>query len=125
MAVYEVKQAELVRVAEQIDEVFHADWDKCGSVENALLKAGFIPHDEVSSAYIVFRRLGPGLRERKDLPGTAYVWVLDELCSMDIVLAGDSLPDYLMMMRLLEPVVRRAKALEKELEAVRRNREYA
>lgn len=125
MAVYLLKQAELVRIADQIDEVFKADWDFCGSLENALRLAGFSPHDAVPGAYRVFRRLGNDLEKRKALPDIAYVWILDELCSMDIVLATDSLPDYLVMRQMMEPVVRRAREIEEEVAASLQQQEHA
>lgn len=119
MAVYAVRKAELVRVADSIEDVLVLQWDKLPGIKEALAAVGFVHEDDVPNAYWFFQRADAGQgRSEGALPGIRYVWaVFTDSLGGDFIIANDNLPDYLAVMGMLMPMVHRAEALEAELNA--------
>lgn len=81
----------------------------CGSL-------GFVAMDDVEGAYTVFRRVGPGLTDSA-FGHAQYVWLVEHAEDhLDVVITTGGLPEYLTVLRMLEPLVNRRRALEAEIE---------
>ncbi|WP_296276760.1 hypothetical protein [Pseudomonas sp. UBA7530] len=120
MAVYEVVKGELVKVAAQLEdlllpELAHVEDYEVGLLEKRL---GFIVYDDVEDVYKLFRRGRLENAEGK-LPGVRFIFdvSIDESAMDSILVKEDSLPDFLAVMRMLEPLVNRAATLRQELSA--------
>jgi len=118
MAVYEVVKGELVKVAAQLEDLLLPELADIEDYEVGLLqkKLGFIVYDEVADVYKLFRRGGLESAKGK-LPGIRFIFdvSIDESAIDSILVMDDSLPDFLAVMRMLEPLVNRTASLRKEV----------
>lgn len=107
MAVYGVEKGELVVLAETLEAMLCpelADWE---DFDDLLKGLGLWVHDEVGDAYKLYRRQAhdESWPEGK-LPGVKFVFDVNvDGDSIDFILVGDRLPDFLAVLRLLEPLV--------------------
>ncbi|WP_275546303.1 hypothetical protein [Pseudomonas sp. Marseille-Q0931] len=118
MAVYEVVKGELVKVAAQLEDLLLPELADFDDYEVGLLqkKLGFIVYDDVADVYRLFRRENME-RAKGELPGIRFIFdVCIDGSAMDCILVkDDSLPDFLAVMRMLEPLVNRTASLRKEV----------
>lgn len=118
MAVYKLEKGELVLVAETLESMLSpvlAEWEDWDHLMHAL---GFTLYDEVNGAYRFFRRSESSLESpAADLPGVAYMFDVNiDESNIDYILLSNRLPEYLAVLKLLEPLVNRAAAVEAQLE---------
>lgn len=107
MAVYGVQKGELVQLAETLEQMLSPDLARWEEYDDLLRGLGMSLHAEVGDAYKLYRR------HRHDdpwpegkLPGVKFMFDLSiDGDSFDYILIDASLPNYLAVLRLLEPLV--------------------
>lgn len=118
MAVYKAENGELVLVAETLESMLTpelANWEDWDDLMRGL---GFSLYDEVSGAYKFYRRYdSENDLPEGHLPGVAYMFDVNiDESNIDYILVSNRLPEYLQALKLLEPLVNRAEAVERELD---------
>lgn len=121
MAVYKIENGELALVAETLESMLTpelANWEDWDDLMRGL---GFSLFDEVSSAYKFYRRFDSKIDSPEgNLPGVAYMFDVNiDESNIDYILVSNRLPEYLQALKLLEPLVNRAEAVERELDKAR------
>lgn len=121
MAVYGLEKGELVVLAETLEEMLCpelAAWEVYDDLMGAL---GLGQWDEVEGAYTLYRRA----RFEQDwpqgkLPGCKFLFQVEvDGENIDYILIGDRLPDYLAVLRVLQPLVDAARDLAQRSEQMR------
>ncbi len=118
MAVYKVENGELVRIEEDFMNLVRPEWVEWDDFEEDLLRArlGFIRYDDEENVYRLFRRENVD-RPEGELPKVRFIFDVNiDESNFDFILLEDSLPDFLAVMRMLEPLVNRQQRLNRELE---------
>lgn len=118
MAVYKLEKSELVLVAETLESMLSpvlAEWEDWDQFMQTL---GFTLYDEVNGAYRFYRRSESSLESpAAELPGVAYMFDVNiDESNIDYILLSNRLPEYLTVLKLLEPLVNRSAAVEAQLE---------
>lgn len=118
MAVYVVEKGELVKKGETIEEMVRTDWAEWEDYENGFLGdlLKFRRYDEEYNVYRLYRRENID-RPTGELPGVRYIFDVNiDDSNMDSILVNDSLPDFLAVLRMLEPLANRQARLDAEFE---------
>jgi HPt (histidine-containing phosphotransfer) domain-containing protein len=117
MAVYQIEKGELVEVGATLEELLREDWADWEDYEELLKKLKLSLYDEVSDVYKMYRRPdGAQNSPLGELPGIKYVFDVNiDGDNFDYILLSDRLPEYLAVMRLLEPLVNRDQLLRQEV----------
>ncbi|QIB50311.1 hypothetical protein [Pseudomonas sp. OIL-1] len=104
MAIYKVEQGQLVWVANDLEHIVGADWqDEDDSNDEFFGRLGFGKYDEVLDVYTMYRRWEKGGQE--EMAGARWMFDVNiDGDNFDLILV-DSLPGYLTVMSMLEPVV--------------------
>lgn len=118
MAVYKVEKGELVKVGETLESLVRddlANWENFD--EDLMYKGlGFVRYDEEDGVYTLYRRSETD-RPADELPGVMYVFDVNiDESNMDYILVTESLPEYLAVVKMLEPLVARKLRLDAEFE---------
>ena len=118
MAVYKVEKGELVKVGETLESMVRADlagWDDFD--EDLMYKGlGFVRYDEEDEVYVLYRRSETD-RAPDELPGVMYVFDVNiDESNVDYILVTSALPDFLSVVKMLEPLVARKLRLDAEFE---------
>ena len=118
MAVYKVEKGELVKVGETLESMVRADlagWDDFD--EDLMYKGlGFVRYDEEDEVYVLYRRSETD-RAPDELPGVMYVFDVNiDESNVDYILVSESLPEFLAVVKMLEPLVARKLRLDAEFE---------
>lgn len=107
MAVYGVEKGELVLLAETLEQMLCQELALWNEFDDLIRDLGMWLHDEVGDAYKIYRR--PSHDEQwpeGKLPMVKFMFDVNvDGDSIDYILIGDRLPDYLAVLRLLEPLV--------------------
>lgn len=107
MAVYGIEKGELVQLAETLESMLSPELAGWSDFDDLLSGLGMGLYDEVGDAYRLYRRhcYDEAWPEGK-LPGVKFVFDVNvDGDNFDLILIGDRLPDYLAVLRLLEPLV--------------------
>lgn len=117
MAVYKFNNGEFQRVGEDLGELVPAHLLSSTELHGVMINAGFWLSDDIDGTVSIYRRApaGGGVHY---LPGVR--WVFDVSVdgeALDSVLVGDSLPDYLALLGLLQPLIARRRELAVEVNA--------
>jgi hypothetical protein len=118
MAVYKVEKGELVKAAETLESLVRDDWAEWEDFENVFLGdlLKFRLYDEVDGVYRLYNRLDAA-RPEGELPGVRYLFDVNlDDSNLDYILVTDSLPDFLAVMKMLEPLAARKVRLDAEFE---------
>lgn len=118
MAVYKVEKGELVKVGETLESMVRDDWAEWEDFENAFLGdlLKFRLYDEADGVYRLYNRLDAA-RPEGELPGVRYLFDVNlDDSNLDYILVTDSLPDFLAVMKMLEPLAARKVRLDAEFE---------
>lgn len=118
MAVYKVEKGELVKVGETLESMVRADlagWDDFD--EDLMYKGlGFVRYDDEDGVYVLYRRSETD-RAPDELPGVMYVFDVNiDESNVDYILVTSALPDFLSVVKMLEPLVARKLRLDAEFE---------
>ncbi len=118
MAVYKVEKGELVKVGETLESMVRADlagWDDFD--EDLMYKGlGFVRYDDEDGVYVLYRR-SEADRAPDELPGVMYVFDVNiDESNVDYILVTSALPDFLSVVKMLEPLVARKLRLDAEFE---------
>ncbi|TLX65087.1 hypothetical protein DN820_01880 [Stutzerimonas nosocomialis] len=114
MAIYTVKQGQLVKAADTLEQF--TGRDLIDDYDQLLRSNGFVVAEEQAHAYMRYVRL-TGARPSPVLHGIKYVFdVAIDNDSVEYILVTDDLGAYLDVVRMLEPLVNRGIRLEQELE---------
>lgn len=118
MAVYKIEKGELVLVAETLESLLRPDLADWEDWDHMMIELGFTLYDEVSGAYKFFRRSETKIDSPEgELPGVAYMFDVNiDESNIDYIVVSNRLPEYLSALKLLEPLVNRAAAVEMQLE---------
>ncbi|WP_314407377.1 hypothetical protein [Pseudomonas kuykendallii] len=124
MAIYTLKGGVYSKVAEDISEMLPVEMVAWEDWDALMRQLGFIRYDEVSGGYRLWMRThGSMERHDKTMLGCKYMFDVDlDEETLNLVLVDDNLPDFLMMMRELQPLVLRGEALEREMAKGHRGR---
>ncbi|MBA6065690.1 MULTISPECIES: hypothetical protein [Pseudomonas] len=115
MAVYTVENGQLKRVAEALDEYSGQEWESSWSCDDYFGAMGFSLWDDARDVYAQYQR-APAV-VGAPLPGISYLFHVHAHGDvMDCILVRDSLPDYLAVVAMLEPLRTRDAELRKEVE---------
>ncbi len=117
MAVYKFNSGALQRVGEDLGELVPAYLVDTPELHAAMMAVGFLLSDDIDGAVLIYRR-APAVSGVHYLPGVR--WVFDVSVdgeAIDWVLVGDSLPDYLALLALLQPVIARRREIVAEVDA--------
>lgn len=117
MAVYKIGNGKLALVAESLDNILPpalAEWEDWDGLMDA---TGFTLLDEVDDVYRCYRRMSSRIESVEgQLHGVAYMFdVMIDDSNMDYILLSNRLPEYLEVLRLLEPLVNRSVAMREEV----------
>ncbi len=107
MAVYGIEKGELVQLAETLESMLSPELAGWSDFDGLLSGLGMGLYDEVGDAYRLYRRqrYDEAWPEGK-LPGVKFMFEVNiDGDNFDVILIGDRLPDYLAVLRLLEPLV--------------------
>jgi hypothetical protein len=116
MAVYKLENGELALVAVTLESMLREELAEWEEWDQFMRDLGFTLYDEVSGAYKFYRREEHRV-DSGDLPGVAYMFDVNiDESNIDYILVSNRLPEYLKVLSLLEPLVNRAEAIEKQLE---------
>jgi hypothetical protein len=121
MAVYKIENGELALVAETLESMLTPELANWEDWDDLMRNLSFSLYDEVSGAYRFYRRYDSE-KDSPDvnLPGVAYMFDVNiDESNMDYILVSSRLPEYLQALKLLEPLVNRAEAVERELDKAR------
>lgn len=118
MAVYKVEKGELVKVGETLESMVRAglaEWDDFD--DDLMYKGlGFVRYDEEDGVYVLYRRSETD-RAPDELPGVMYVFDVNiDESNVDYILVTSALPDFLSVVKMLEPLVARKLRLDAEFE---------
>lgn len=118
MAVYKVEKGELVKVGDTLESMVRADlagWDDFD--EDLMYKGlGFVRYDDEDGVYVLYRR-SEADRAPDELPGVMYVFDVNiDESNVDYILVTSALPDFLSVVKMLEPLVARKLRLDAEFE---------
>lgn len=118
MAVYKVEKGELVKVGETLESMVRAalaGWDDFD--EDLMYKGlGFVRYDDEDGVYVLYRR-SEADRAPDELPGVMYVFDVNiDESNVDYILVTSALPDFLSVVKMLEPLVARKLRLDAEFE---------
>ena len=118
MVVYKVEKGELVKVGETLESMVRADlagWDDFD--EDLMYKGlGFVRYDDEDGVYVLYRR-SEADRAPDELPGVMYVFDVNiDESNVDYILVTSALPDFLSVVKMLEPLVARKLRLDAEFE---------
>ncbi|ASL27365.1 hypothetical protein [Azotobacter chroococcum] len=107
MAVYGVEKGELVLLAETLESMLCQELANWKEFDDLLKDLGLWVHDEVGDAYKLYRRQAHAESWPEGrLPGVKFIFDVNvDGDSIDYILVGDRLPDFLAVLRLLEPLV--------------------
>lgn len=117
MAVYKFNGGAFQRVGEDLGELVPAHLLETAERQRAMGTVGFWLSDTVCDSVAIYRR-APAAGGVHYLPGVS--WVFDVSVdgeAIDWVLVGDSLPDYLALLGLLQPLIARRRELAAEVSA--------
>lgn len=117
MAVYKFNGGAFQRVGDDLGEMVKAHLLGSAEVQRAMDAIGFWLSDAIGDSVLIFRR-APATGGVHYLPGVR--WVFDVSVdgeAIDSVLVGDSLPDYLALLGLLQPLITRRRELAAEVSA--------
>ena len=117
MAVYKFNGGAFQRVGEDLGEMVPAHLLSSTELHGVMSEAGFLLSDDIDDAVSIYRR-APVAGGVHYLPGVR--WVFDVSVdgeAIDSVLVGDSLPDYLALLGLLQPLITRRRELAAEVSA--------
>jgi hypothetical protein len=118
MAVYQIEKGELVEVGATLEGMLREDWANWEDYEELLKNLKLSLYDEVTDVYKMYRR-PDGVQNSAcgELPGIKYVFDVNiDGDNFDYILLSDRLPEYLAVMRLLEPLVNRDQAIRQEVQ---------
>lgn len=118
MAVYQVVKGELDKVGETLEGLLRADLTEWDDWEEDVMSKGlqFHRYDEEEGVYRLYRREDVQ-RPAGELPGIRYVFDVNiDDSNIDYILVEDSLPQFLAVMKLLEPLAARKARLDAEFE---------
>lgn len=115
MAVYKFNGGVFQRVGEDLGDLVPAHLLDAAELHVMMMGIGFLLSDDIGGVVMTYRRApaGGGVHY---LPGVR--WVFDVSVdgeAIDWVLVGDSLPDYLALLGLLQPVITRRRELAAEV----------
>ena len=113
MGVYRLENGEFSRVGEWLGDMVPAEIFETTSVHAPMNRIGFVLDDDIDDTFFIYCRAAA---DSEYLPGVR--WVFDVPCgadAYDTVLIGDSLPDYLVMMEKLQPLIKRAREVAAEV----------
>lgn len=117
MAVYKFNGGAFQRVGEDLGEMVPAHLLEAAEVQRGMAAVGFWLSDAIGDSVSIYRR-APVAGGVHYLPGVR--WVFDVSVdgeAIDSVLVGDSLPDYLALLGLLQPLIARRRELAVEVSA--------
>lgn len=118
MAVYKVEKGELVKVGDTLEGMVRSDWAEWEDFEDGFLGAllKFRLYDDADDVYRLYRR-EEAERPDGELPGVKYIFDVNiDGSNFDYILVEDSLPQFLAVMRMLEPLATRKVRLDAEFE---------
>lgn len=118
MAVYKVEKGELVKVGETLESMVRADLAGCDDFDEDLMYKGlgFVRYDDEDGVYVLYRR-SEADRAPDELPGVMYVFDVNiDESNVDYILVTSALPDFLSVVKMLEPLVARKLRLDAEFE---------
>jgi hypothetical protein len=118
MAVYKVEKGELVKVGDTLEGLVREDWAEWENFESGFLGdlLKFRLYDEADDVYLLYRR-EDAARPEGELPGVKYLFDVNiDESNMDFILVEDSLPQFLTVLKLLEPLATRKVRLDAEFE---------
>jgi len=118
MAVYKVVKGELEKVGETLEGLVREDLANWENFDEDLMYKGlgFVRYDEEDGVYTLFRRSETD-RPADELPGVMYVFDVNiDESNMDYILVTDALPEYLAVVKMLEPLVARKLRLDVQLD---------
>ncbi|SFP29095.1 hypothetical protein SAMN05216601_10874 [Ectopseudomonas composti] len=118
MAVYKVEKDELVKVGENLEDMVRSDWADWENFEDIFLgeQLKFRLYDDATGVYRLYRR-EEAKRPDGELPDVKYIFDVNvDGSNFDYILVEDSLPQFLAVMRMLEPLAARQVRLEAEFE---------
>lgn len=123
MAVYKVEKGGLVKVGESLEALVKpslANWENFD--DDLMYKGlGFVRYDEEDGVYVLYRR-DDAVRAADELPGVVYVFDVNiDESNIDYILidAAEALPDFLAVVKMLEPLAARKLRLDAEFEKER------
>lgn len=118
MAVYKVEKGELVKVGDTLESLVRADLAGWGDFDEDLMYKGlgFVRYDDEDGVYVLYRR-SEADRAPDELPGVMYVFDVNiDESNVDYILVTSALPDFLSVVKMLEPLVARKLRLDAEFE---------
>ena len=116
MAVYMFNNGVFKKESPTLEELLPAELVDWEGFDELLKRLGFSKDDEVLGVFTSYVRVGEA-RDDRWLP--ALKWIIDVETyesSFDLVFIEDSLPDYLGVMAVIQPLIDRSKEIHKEIE---------